>query len=229
METSMFGNVLWQLIAQSDYMTKLVLLILLLMSITCWAVVIYKIVLNRVKKRDMAKVQARLSQVKSFEDLRIVAGQSADTVPGYFLAQNISFLKSVLETKRDGSALNDRDLMHVQEHLDQTLEEVMSNEQSLLPILFASASVSPLLGLYGTVWGLVHAFISISQKQSADIVTVAPGVAEALITTLAGLIVAIPALTAYHYLQSNVKEADHQYMRLADKYMWLVNVVFGSK
>ncbi|MGE0010504.1 MAG: MotA/TolQ/ExbB proton channel family protein [Candidatus Babeliales bacterium] len=229
METSMFGNVLWQLIAQSDYMTKLVLLILLVMSITCWAVVLYKVVLYRIKKRDMQKMQSRLKEVKTFEDLRIVSGQFADTVPGYFLAQNISFLKSILETKKEGQVLTERDLAHIQDHLDQTLDEMIGIEQSMLPILFASASISPLLGLFGTVWGLVHAFVSISQKQTADIVTVAPGIAEALITTLVGLIVAIPALAAYHYLQSHVHEAEQQYVRLADKYFWLVNVVFGNK
>ena len=229
METSMWGNVLWQLIVQSDFMTKLVLLILLAMSITCWAVLLYKVVLYSIKKRDMAKLQSRLKEVKTFEDLRILAGQFADTVPGYFLAQNISFLKSILETKKGEHTLNDRDLMHIQDHLDQTLDEMISNEQSMLPILFASAQVSPLLGLFGTVWGLVHAFISISHKQTADIVTVAPGIAEALITTLAGLVVAIPAFAAYHYLQSHVQTAEQQYLRLADRYMWLVNVVFGQR
>lgn len=104
----------------------------------------------------------------------------------------------------------------------------MSNEQSLLPILFASASVSPLIGLFGTVWGLVHALVSISQQQTADIATIAPGMAEALITTLAGLVVAIPALTLYHYLQSHVRQAEQQYGRLADRYLWLVNVVFSD-
>lgn len=227
METSMFGNVLWQLIAQSDFMTKLVLLILLAMSITCWAVVFYKVMTYRVKRKHMLKLQARLTQVKTFEDLRILAGQFADAIPGYFLAQNISFLKSVLEAKKGEPVLSDRDLMHVQEHLDQTLDEMIAAEQSMLPVLFASASLSPLLGLFGTVWGLVHAFVNISQKQTADIVTVAPGIAEALITTLVGLIVAIPALAAYHYLQSHVSEAEQQYTRLADRYFWLVNVVFG--
>ena len=81
----------------------------------------------------------------------------------------------------------------------------MRTEESYLPFLFTSASVSPLLGLFGTVWGLVHAFIRISEKQSADITTVAPGIAEALITTLAGLLVAVPALVMYHYLIAQIR------------------------
>ncbi len=223
------GNALWHLVAQSDAMTKTVLLILLIMSVTCWAVVLYKCVLNVIKRRHMKKLQAQLNQIKTFEELRMLAAQFADTVPGYFLAQNLSFLKSVLETKGEDPRLSDRDMSYIQEHIDQTLEEIISNEQSLLPILFASASVSPLLGLFGTVWGLVHAFVSISQQQTADISTIAPGIAEALITTLVGLVVAIPALALYHYLQSHVRKAELQYTRLADRYLWLVNIVFAEQ
>ena len=72
-------------------------------------------------------------------------------------------------------------------------------------MLSVSAAVSPLLGLFGTVWGLVHAFVRIGELQTADIATVAPGIAEALITTLAGLMVAIPALVMYHYVANKIR------------------------
>ena len=80
-----------------------------------------------------------------------------------------------------------------------------------------SAAVGPLLGLLGTVWGLVHSFIDISQKQSADIVTVAPGIAEALITTIAGLLVAIPAVMLFYYVLSKVKAIESQLYMIADR------------
>jgi len=83
------------------------------------------------------------------------------------------------------------------------------------------------LGLFGTVWGLVHAFIRISEKQSADITTVAPGIAEALITTLAGLLVAIPALVMYHYLMSEIRTIERQLFILADKFSFIVQKLFS--
>ena len=59
---------------------------------------------------------------------------------------------------------------------------------------------------FGTVWGLIHAFMGIAQQKSADISAVAPGIAEALITTLGGLIIAIPALVMFNYLTSEVRK-----------------------
>ena len=108
--------------------------------------------------------------------------------------------------------------------LDQTIEELMAREESYLPVLFASASVSPLLGLFGTVWGLVHSFISISQAGTADIAAIAPGIAEALMTTLAGLMVAVPALLMYHYLRLQVQTIDQQLMFLRDRLLRVVTI-----
>ena len=68
-----------------------------------------------------------------------------------------------------------------------------------LPLLATAGSVCPFLGLFGTVWGVMTAFLDISTQGSTNIVVVAPGIAEALITTIAGLAVAIPAMVAYNY------------------------------
>jgi biopolymer transport protein TolQ len=105
----------------------------------------------------------------------------------------------------------------VLEHIDQTVDAFIEQEKQYLPLLATCAGVAPLLGLFGTVWGLVHAFLRISEKQIADIVTVAPGIAEALITTLAGLIVAIPALIMFNYLQVQVRTLEQLLVVLAQK------------
>ena len=68
-----------------------------------------------------------------------------------------------------------------------------------MPALATAGSVCPFLGLFGTVWGVMTAFLDISTQGSTNIVVVAPGIAEALITTIAGLAVAIPAMVAYNY------------------------------
>ena len=68
-----------------------------------------------------------------------------------------------------------------------------------LPVLATTGSVCPFLGLFGTVWGVMTAFLDISTQGSTNIVVVAPGIAEALITTIAGLAVAIPAMVGYNY------------------------------
>jgi biopolymer transport protein TolQ len=94
---------------------------------------------------------------------------------------------------------------------------MLLHNEEYLAVLSSSAAVAPLLGLFGTVWGLIHAFIRISETQVADIATIAPGIAEALITTLAGLLVAIPALVMFNYLHTKTRALEQQLITLADR------------
>lgn len=87
--------------------------------------------------------------------------------------------------------------------------EISSMEKRLI-VLSTVVSVSPFLGLLGTVWGIMNAFLSIGLTGSADLASVGPGIAEALITTAAGLAVAIPALIAYNYFVDTVRQMDDQ-------------------
>ena len=107
---------------------------------------------------------------------------------------------------------------------DGVLDDVMHQEESYVPVLSISASISTLLGLFGTVWGLIHAFVRISEKQSADIVAVAPGISEALITTIAGLFVAIPALVFSQYLMVRIRDMEYSLMTITDKVHALVRL-----
>jgi biopolymer transport protein TolQ len=116
----------------------------------------------------------------------------------------------------------------VNQQIDQSLDELVHEEESYLPLVSTSAGVSTLLGLFGTIWGLIHAFIRISQMQSADIATVAPGIAEALITTLAGLMVAIPSTVMYNVLVVQVRKLEHKYLMLADKITMLFEPLFKN-
>ena len=133
-----------------------------------------------------------------------------------------------LEVEPNKTNLNEREIESLQQQIEQSVDDILQTEEAYLPFLFTSASVSPLLGLFGTVWGLVHAFIRISEKQSADIATVAPGIAEALITTLAGLLVAIPALVMYHYLTSEIRIIERQLFILVDKFTFIVQKLFAK-
>ena len=224
--TQMFnGNALWHLIMQSDALSKGVLLILLVLSIISWALFFYKWMILRKKKQELKEAIAQLNTVQTFDDLRSVGFRLNNTIGGISINKNLMFLKSLLETAktqgRIGLTGDERELLR--EHSYQIVDDVISQEESSLPFLSATAAVSPLLGLFGTVWGLVHAFVSISQKQSADIATVAPGIAEALITTLAGLMVAIPALVMFVYLNTMLKDIEKKSMNLADRFILIAH------
>ncbi len=220
------GNVLLQLLVQSDAMTKFVLIFLLVMSIICWAIFFYKMVLFTIKRRQMRSALQYLKKVHTLDDLRTMAAAFTHTLPGYVIAKNLSFLKSVLEIKESPARLSEHELELLQQRVEQKIDDVIHREESYLAVLSSTAAVAPLLGLFGTIWGLVHAFVSISETQQADIATIAPGIAEALITTLVGLLVAIPSLLMFHYLSAQVKNLEKQLFNVADRLAWIVQTLF---
>jgi len=95
------------------------------------------------------------------------------------------------------------------EHIKRTLESAVASQslklESGLILLALAVSGAPFLGLLGTVWGVMSAFSYVAMKGSADLATMAPGVAAALITTVAGLLVAIPSMFGYNYLVHNLR------------------------
>lgn len=213
------GSSMWSLILQGDTMTKFILLLLFGMSVLSWSIALYKIVLFRIKLYQFQHVCNALKDVEDFKNLFAIMQQQMKTMPGYFLSRCLKHLKELLMIKQSGKQeyAQTTGIDFLQMQIGQLLDELIIQEEAYISILSVTAAVSPLLGLLGTVWGLVHAFISISQKQSADIVTVAPGIAEALITTIAGLLVAIPAVMLFYYVSSKVKEIEFQLCLLSDR------------
>jgi biopolymer transport protein TolQ len=216
----LMGNNLWQLVASADTMSKGVLFTLLAMSIVCWTIFFYKLILLRIKREQMREALSRMKSVATVHELVALSTEMGKTLPGYVLLQGLTFTKKLLD-QRKTDLLSTREWEGVEQHIEQATEDVLVQEEKYLPILFASAGVATLVGLFGTVWGLIHAFVRIAEKQSADIATIAPGIAEALITTLAGLIVAIPAFLMYHYFTVQNRAIEHQLFQFVDKFRWL--------
>ncbi len=209
MAEGMVGASLWHLVLQADAVSMGVLILLLVISMINWAIFITKILLLYQHKRQCKKAHRYLQAVVQLEQLAAVGSQFSGTVPGYMFAPQFSFAS--------------RDANEVTAHTEQVIDDVIEQEQRFIPLFTTSAAVAPLLGLFGTVWGLVHSFMSIAQTQAADIVAVAPGIAEALITTLAGLVVAIPALVMANYLQVQVRAVEHCLVVLADDIVRIYN------
>lgn len=220
----MMGNAMWHLVAQSDTVSKGVLLALLIMSMICWTIFMYKIIIFRIKLKQLRNAIGNMANLKSFSQFIDHIPALQKTISGYFLTKNLQFLKTLLIHNE----LHPRNVEYLEQHVDQTIDEIVHAEESYLPFLATSASLAPLLGLFGTIWGLVHSFIRISEQQSADIATVAPGIAEALITTLAGLMVAIPAVAMFSLLSAYVKNIEKKLIKLADLFMRSAHQQFSA-
>ena len=228
---SMFNGVgMTQLLYHSDLMTKSVLIILFISSVICWTVFFYKLVMWRAKRVQIRKALSHIKNAENLEDVLHITTKFAHTLPGYFLSKNLSYLKSLLVHKNELSPqLQNREWEMLDHLVYQTLDSILHKEETLLPFLGATAAIAPLLGLFGTVWGLVNAFMDISQKQSADITAVAPGIAQALITTVAGLLVAIPALVMFYVLTLQLRSIEQRLNSLGDRFLWLATRLFVSE
>ena len=220
------GNAIWQLVSQSDRMTWLILGILLGTSVICWTIFLYKIVSWRIWNRYIKLALAHVKAADNLHDLIEAVTKLANTVPGYFLARAVQQLKQLIGAEQQ--PLSDQKWAYLNLTLEQLIDQIILQERSYLGFLSVTAAMAPLVGLLGTIWGLIHAFIDISLKQAADITVVAPGIAEALIATMVSLIVAIPAVGMYYYLTKRVMTIEQELWRLADYFLAITQKRYWS-
>lgn len=208
-----------KLIKQSDAMSFAVLVVLFLLSVTCWAFFIGKFIVTMIKKRQLRRAIALVNESKTVDDLRELAIWLSGTLPGYFVSKSLVNFKLIFEQRGNNNSYEHKkhevDLLRYE--IDRSLDNLLDLQETYMPFFLTTASVAPLIGLLGTMWGLIHSLMRISQYQTADIVTVAPGVAEALIATLVGLLVAIPALVMHNYSLTQIRFLENRLQLFADK------------
>jgi biopolymer transport protein TolQ len=197
----LFNSNLLTLIIAAGPVTKIVLLILLMFSVTSWAIIFYK---WRVLRRAIAenrRFRAFFRKLEDLADLKMRA-QSLTYSPlaGVFL-EVYAYLRPHLDAE-NGRELSMRS---VQGWLRTAVEVQIIRFEQYLSFLATTGNVSPFIGLFGTVLGIMESFQAIGRLGTASIAAVAPGVAEALLATAAGLLAAIPAVVAYNYYVSRIK------------------------
>lgn len=230
MFNAIFSSPVWQLIVMSDWISKWVVMFgLFIVSIICVAIIIFKAVTFYKQKQKMNALFRRVHLVNTLQDMQGLGKEFLESVGGQFIIAADERLTFILKHKKDRQeqALSKEELERLEFTLEQEVDRLVRQEEIYLPILGTSAAVGPLMGLFGTICGLIYAFMSISQEKSADIATVAPGIASALMTTLAGLVVAIPAMIAFHYFSNELRKREHKLYEISDLFMLLVRQSFG--
>ncbi|MBI4690923.1 MAG: MotA/TolQ/ExbB proton channel family protein [Nitrospirae bacterium] len=185
-------NTAIQLILQAGYIVKGVLILLLFFSIVSWAIIFYK---YRYFSKANRETDIFLRTYRAGRDTKglLHVTKTIDLSP---LANIFKFTFS--ETVSDRAEIK-RSLRRYGALESAKLEKYLS-------FLATTGSTTPFIGLFGTVWGIMNAFRGIGAAGSASLAVVAPGIAEALITTAAGLAAAIPAVIAYNYYLSRARQ-----------------------
>jgi len=204
------------LVAQSGPFAKVVLVILLVMSVYSWAVIWNRIRLySRVERADRTFLGA-FRRLARNADFRLVCEQH----PHSLLARVALVGQRALDQHSadpGGSAALRYEI--AQRAMDRCASEEAAMLERHVGFLATTGSVSPFIGLMGTVWGVMTAFLNIGAQGSASLVVVAPGIAEALIATVAGLAAAIPAVVGYNHLLGRLRDLTNATGQFANEFL----------
>lgn len=193
----------WGLFLQADIVVKAVMLLLLLASVWSWALIIERS--RRLTKLGKATkaFEARFWKAKSLDELR--ASKAENPASAMFSAGMDEWQISVEKRKKvDREGVRARLETVMQASIDRSVSDLSDKLNWLATI----GSVSPFVGLFGTVWGIMRAFVAIGATQNTSLAVVAPGIAEALFATAIGLFAAIPAVVGYNHLLQRISRLE---------------------
>ena len=195
METGDFSFL--NLFLQADWVVKAVLLGLAVASLWSWAVILDKGVRFRSLNREADRFEEQVGAGRSLEDVAQEAGESRHPLPRLLNAA----LREWRDAKGKGALAQGQAALLIQ-RIDRVLDSLIARESQRvedgLGSLAIVATASPFIGLFGTVWGIMHAFQAIALEKNTSLAVVAPAIAEALFATAIGLAAAIPAYIAYN-------------------------------
>lgn len=211
---------MWALFARATIIVKLVMIMLIAASVWCWAVIIDKIIQYRRARSDAATFDLAFWSGEPLDEL---FDQIGPTPRG---ASETIFAAGMTEWRRshrqDGALI-----AGAQARIDRAMDVAIQREsaklQKGLPVLATVGSTAPFVGLFGTVWGIMNAFIEIAEQQNTNLAVVAPGIAEALLATGLGLLAAIPAVIFYNKLSSDSDRIINGFEAFADEFATILS------
>ena len=195
------------LVIGSGPVVKGVLILLVVMSIVTWGIVLTKSLSVRAAKRQSAKFDDVFWSSKNLAQINDVSRKLTSSPVAKVYSAGHKELTALLNSspkERDASG-DFGDLENIDRALKKAKAEQITRLEAGTTFLATTASAAPFIGLFGTVWGIMNAFIGLSQVKSSSIQAVAPGISEALIATAIGLAAAIPAAIFYNVFMQQVR------------------------
>jgi biopolymer transport protein TolQ len=194
---------LWGLFVQADIVVKIVMLGLLMASVWVWAVVFEKWSSLRRVNRDADGFEDRFWSGGSLDDLYDHEGvKPGHPMAAVFGAAMGEWRRSARAAGADIARSGARD--RVDRAITVTVQREMDRLERWMVFLASVGATAPFIGLFGTVWGIMHSFSAIAAMHNTNLAVVAPGIAEALFATAIGLVAAIPAVLAYNKISADL-------------------------
>lgn len=202
------------MIVRSGLAARVILILLLILSVISWTVVFNRFAFLNGIASGNKKFRVRYNKVKKISELERSDGKES-MVPIARIAEKgaLEYRRILTDaqmagTVKDWSFFLQSQFAMATEQIESVYGAIIGTFDKGVYFLAIVSSVAPFLGLLGTVWGIMNSFYEIGTQGSASLPVVAPGIAEALVVTLAGLVVAIPALFFYNYFNHRVEQAE---------------------
>lgn len=212
---------IFKIFLESSIAAQIIMSVLAIFSIWSWAIFLKKMFYFSKIKSLSKRFFSNYSYCQDIKELENMGYLLNDNPYGRILESGIEEYKKLKEskpmpsfgqnTKKENPRLNEELFDNIRLAMERTKITEISELETSLPVLSTFVSVSPFLGLLGTVWGIMQAFLEIRVRGSAHITIVAPGISDALITTVYGLLVAIPALIFHNIFRSRLNNFDSEF------------------
>ncbi len=211
---------MWGLFARATLTVKLTMLILVLASFWAWAIIIQKLIVYRGARSEASVFDRQFWSGEPLDGLFDQIGpQPGGRSERIFAAGMTEWRRS----HRDDGGL----IAGAQARIDRSMDVAIAKEseelQKGLSVLATVGSTAPFIGLFGTVWGIMNAFIEIAEQQNTNLAVVAPGIAEALLATGLGLLAAIPAVIFYNKFSADSDRIVAGYEAFADEFATILS------
>jgi len=194
---------LWGLFLQADIVVKLVMLALLLASVWVWAIIIEKVITLRRVNHEADAFEDEFWSGGSLEELYDREGaEPAHPIAAVFGAAMNEWRRSIKSVTTEIGRISARE--RIDRAMNVTIMREMERLERYMIFLASVGSTATFVGLFGTVWGIMHSFAAIAAMHNTDLAVVAPGIAEALAATAFGLVAAVPAVVAYNKLNNDL-------------------------
>ncbi|MDN3640328.1 protein TolQ [Simiduia curdlanivorans] len=213
---------IWSLIADASLLVQMVMALLFLASIVSWVMIVQRGIYQNSAAQAMKEFERHFWSGGDLNQLyRQGSGKDTQTegVENIFRAG----FKEFSRLRQQSSADPDAVMEGVQRAMRVALAREEEKLEAHLPFLASVASVSPYVGLFGTVWGIMNSFRGLANVHQATLATVAPGISEALVATAMGLFAAIPAVLAYNKFSAKAESLSAAYETFSDEFIAILH------
>lgn len=212
------------MILRGNTSTQVILLVTALFSLLSWVIIVWKLAQFRRVHRQGRRFLGAIERTQRLDDVYKSVSRLPESPYVAVFRQGMTFFSelrpgALLEKAPPSAGLTESQLQALRMMMEKEQDEQVEEMSGGLAWLAVIGGVSPLLGLLGTVIGVMHAFVGIGESGTGSISAVAPGIAEALITTVGGLVVAIPAIIAYNLFVRRVNTFDGELEGFASEFV----------